>query len=103
SFLLALLLPLVSSSGVAHDLKHRTHELLMTTTVPTWAYIVGRYLFYLLASVCLTLLMLVAVLCMGLVYHLIERNYLAPNVAAALGLWAVAILPMAIVISSLSF
>ncbi|MGH2496324.1 MAG: ABC transporter permease [Ktedonobacteraceae bacterium] len=103
SFLLALLLPLVSSSGVAHDVKHRTHELLMTTTVPTWAYITGRYLFCLLASVCLTLLMLVAVLFMGLLYHLIEHTYLVPQVGAAFGLWAVAILPMTIVISSLSF
>lgn len=103
SFLLALLLPLVSSSGVAHEVKHRTHELLMTTTVPSWAYIIGRYLFCLLASICLTLLMLVAVLFMGLFYHLAERNYLVPNVPTALALWAVAILPMTIVICSLSF
>ena len=60
SFLLALLLPLLSSAGVAHDVKHRTHELLMTTPVPTWAYIIGRYLFYLLASVGLALILFVA-------------------------------------------
>lgn len=103
SFLLALLLPLLSSSGVAHDVKHRTHQLLMTTTVPTWAYIMGRYLFYLLASVGLALLMLVAILFMGFFYHLTERNYLVPQVGAAFGLWAVAILPTTILISSLSF
>ena len=103
SFLLALLLPLVSSSGVAHDVKDRTHELLMTTTVPSWAYIIGRYLFYLFASMCLSLILLVTVLLMGLIYHLAEHNYLAPQVDVVLGIWAIGILPMTIVISSLSF
>jgi ABC-type transport system involved in multi-copper enzyme maturation permease subunit len=103
SFLLALLLPMLSSGGVARDLKHRTHELLMTTPVPTWAYIIGRYLFCLLASVGLALLMLVAILLMGLLLHLTESAYLAPQYDAALSLWVVAILPMSVLISSLSF
>jgi ABC-2 family transporter protein len=103
SFLLALLLPLLNSSGVAHDLKHRTHELLMTTAVPTWAYVTGRYLFYLLASLGLALLALAAFLLMGLILHLAERNYLAPQIDVALSLWAVAILPTTVLISSLSF
>ena len=103
SFLLALLLPLLSSGGVARDVKYRTHELLMTTPVPTWAYVTGRYLCCLLASVGMALLMLVAILLMGFLFHLIEPNYLAPQVDAVLGIWAVAILPMTILISSLSF
>ena len=103
SFLLALLLPLLSSGGVAHDLKHRTHELLMTTPVPTWAYVIGRYLFCLFTSVGLAFLMLVAILFMGLTYHLSEPNYLVPQVGAALSLWGVGILPTTVLISSLSF
>lgn len=103
SFLLALLLPLLSSGGVAHDLKHRTHELLMTTPVPTWAYIIGRYLFSLLASVGMALLMLVTILLMGFILHLTDRTNLAPQTDAAFSIWAVAILPATILISSLSF
>jgi ABC-type transport system involved in multi-copper enzyme maturation permease subunit len=103
SFLLALLLPLLNSGGVARDLKHRTHELLMTTPVPTWVYIIGRYLFCLLASVGMALLMLSIILLMGLALHLTERAYLAPQFDVALSLWAVAILPTTVLISSLSF
>jgi ABC-type transport system involved in multi-copper enzyme maturation permease subunit len=103
SFLLALLLPILNSGGVAHDVKGRTHELLMTTPVPAWAFVIGRYLFYLLASLGLALLMLAAVLLMGLVLHLTEQGYLAPQVNAILSLWVVAILPTTILLSSLSF
>src|SRR5216683_4055240 len=103
SFLLALFLPLLSSGGVARDLKHRTHELLMTTPVPTWAYVIGRYLFCLLVSVGLALLMLAFILLMGLALHLTQRAYLAPQFDVALSLWAIAILPTTVLISSLSF
>jgi ABC-type transport system involved in multi-copper enzyme maturation permease subunit len=103
SFLLALLLPLLSSGGVARDVKYRTHELLMTTPVPSWVYVTGRYLFCLLASVGLALLMLLAILLMGLTLHFTDRAYLVPQIDAAFSLWAVAILPMTVLISSLSF
>ena len=103
SFLLVLILPILSSGGVAQDVKHRTHELLMTTPVPTWAYVIGRYLFCLLASLGLALLMLSAILLMGFILHLTERAYLTPQFDASLSLWAVAILPTTVLISSLSF
>jgi ABC-type transport system involved in multi-copper enzyme maturation permease subunit len=103
SFLLALFLPLLSSSGIARDLKHRTHELLMATPVPTWAYVIGRYLFCLLVSVGLALLMLAFILLIGLELHLTKRAYLSPQFDVALSLWAIAILPTTVLISSLSF
>jgi ABC-type transport system involved in multi-copper enzyme maturation permease subunit len=103
SFLLVLILPILSSSGIAQDVKYRTHELLMTTPVPTWAYVIGRYLFCLLASLGLALLMLTAILLMGFILHLTERAYLTPQLDAALSLWAIAILPTTVLVSSLSF
>src|SRR5262245_17220922 len=42
--LLALILPFVTVDGVTRDLQRRTHELLLTTALPTWAYVWGRYL-----------------------------------------------------------
>ena len=47
---LALLLPFVTADGVTRDVNRRTHELLMTTALPTWAYVWGRYLAGLLMS-----------------------------------------------------
>jgi ABC-type transport system involved in multi-copper enzyme maturation permease subunit len=101
--LLALLLPFMNAGGVAHDVKDRTHELLMSTPVPTWAYITGRFLFCLLASIGLALLLLAAVLLMGLVLHLTQKDYLPPQVNFALTLWLIVILPSTMLLSSLSF
>src|SRR5258707_6698924 len=42
--LFGVLPPFVAGDGVALDLNRRTHELMMTTPVPTWAYVWGRYL-----------------------------------------------------------
>ena len=48
--LLGVLLPFVNADGVSRDLTRRTHELLMTTPLPNWAYVWGRYLIGLLMS-----------------------------------------------------
>jgi ABC-type transport system involved in multi-copper enzyme maturation permease subunit len=101
--LLALLLPFMNARGVAHDVKDRTHELLMSTPVPTWAYVTGRFLFCLLASLGLALLLLASVLLMGLVLHLTQKDYLPPQVNFALTLWLIVILPSTMLLSSLSF
>src|SRR5215469_13098977 len=50
---------------VTRDLQRRTHELLMTTALPTRAYVWGRYLMGLLISLSLAILMLLAILGMG--------------------------------------
>src|SRR5256884_3560350 len=51
--------------GVTRDLNRRTHELLMTTALPTWAYVWGRYLAGLVMSLGLALLLLASILGMG--------------------------------------
>jgi len=101
--LLALLLPFVCVDGVARDVKRRTHELLMTTTLPSWAYIWGRYLLTLLLGLGLALVLLAALLTLGFGLPLIDPPYAAPDVGNILTLWAVIVVPATILLSSVSF
>ena len=100
--LLGLLLPFVTTDGVTRDLHRRTYELLMTTALPTWAYVWGRYLIALLLSLGLAALSLAALLGMGLL-HLTVTNYPAPEIGNVLLLWVGMILPAAVLLSSLGF
>jgi ABC-type transport system involved in multi-copper enzyme maturation permease subunit len=101
--LLVLLLPFVAADGVARDLQRRTHELLMTTVLPSWAYVWGRYLMALLQSLGLALLMLVAILSMGWLLHLTVADYPMPPTGAVLILWVGMVLSATILVSSFSF
>ena len=80
--LLTILLFFVCTDGIARDLKQRTHELVMTTPLPTWAYVWGRYLSSVLLSVGLAGELLVAILVMAMVMHLTVGGdfYPAPHV-----------------------
>jgi ABC-type transport system involved in multi-copper enzyme maturation permease subunit len=100
---LVMFLPFVNADGVARDVSRRTHELLMTTGLPTWAYIWGRYLIGLLMSLGLAVLMLVAIQVMGLLLHLTIADYPAPELANLLILWVGMVVPATILVSSLSF
>jgi ABC-type transport system involved in multi-copper enzyme maturation permease subunit len=101
--LLVLLLPFVTADGVSRDLSRRTHELLMTTALPTWAYVWGRYLIGLLMSLGLALLLLAAILGMGGLLHLTNPEYPLPQIGAVLLLWVGMVLPATVLVSSLSF
>jgi len=101
--LLVLLLPFVNADGVTRDLSRRTHELLMTTVLPTWAYVWGRYLIGLLLSLGLALLLLAAILGMGGLLHLTVTDYPAPQIGNLLLLWVGMVLPATVLVSSLSF
>jgi ABC-type transport system involved in multi-copper enzyme maturation permease subunit len=101
--LLVFLLPFVTADGVTRDLQRRTHELLMTTALPTRAYVWGRYLMGLLVSLGLALLMLAAILFMGLLLHLTVTDYPAPELGNVLILWVGMVVPAAILVSSISF
>jgi hypothetical protein len=79
---LVLLLPFVTADGVTRDLSRRTHELLMTTALPTWAYVWGRYLAGLLISLGLALLLLASILGMGGLLHLTVADYPLPQIGA---------------------
>lgn len=100
---LALLLPFVTADGVTRDLNRRTHELLMTTALPTWAYVWGRYLAGLLMSLGLALLLLASILGMGWFLHLTVTDYPSPQIGAVLLLWIGMALSAVILVSSLGF
>ena len=101
--LLVVLLPFVTADGVARDLQRRTHELLMTTALPRWAYVWGRYLIGLLVSLGLATLLLVAILGLGTVLHLIVASYPAPEPGTVLVLWVGMVVPATVLVSSLGF
>ena len=101
--MLCLVLPFVNADGVSRDLSRRTHELLMTTPLPSWAYVWGRYLVGLLMSLGLALLLLAAILGLGLLFHLIGINYPSPEVGPVLLLWVGMVVTATVLVSSLSF
>lgn len=101
--LLVILLPFVTADSVTRDLQRRTHELLMTTALPTRAYVWGRYLMGLLLSLGLALLLLFAILLMGLLLHLTVTDYPEPQMDNVLILWGGMVVPATILVSSVSF
>jgi ABC-type transport system involved in multi-copper enzyme maturation permease subunit len=101
--LLGMLLPFVNADGVSRDLSRRTHELLMATALPTWAYVWGRYLIGLLLSLGLALLLLAALLGMGLFLHLTITDYPLPEIGTLLVIWVGMIASATVLVSSLSF
>jgi ABC-type transport system involved in multi-copper enzyme maturation permease subunit len=101
--LLGMLLPFVNADGVRRDLSRRTHELLMATALPTWAYVWGRYLICLLLSLGLALLLLAAILGMGLFLHLTITDYPLPEIGTLLVIWVGMIVSATVLVSSLSF
>jgi len=100
---LVLLLPFVTADGVTRDLQRRTHELLMTIPLPTWAYVWGRYLAGLVISLGLALLLLVSLLGMGWLLHLTIAEYPAPEIGTVLLLWTGMVLSATILVSSVGF
>jgi ABC-type transport system involved in multi-copper enzyme maturation permease subunit len=103
SFLLTMILPFITTDGTARDLKRQAHELLMATPLPTWAYIWGRYLAGLLVSLGLAVVLLASLLLMGMILHQTQENYPLPQPEAMLSIWAVALAPTTILISSITF
>jgi hypothetical protein len=102
--LLGLYMPFLAADGVARDLTRRTHELLMTTAIPSRAYVWGRYLSTLLLSVALACVMLLAIITVDGVRHLVHSDiYLIPDVPGIIALWAFIVLPATILLSSVAF
>jgi ABC-type transport system involved in multi-copper enzyme maturation permease subunit len=101
--LLGMLLPFVNADGVSRDLSRRTHELLMATALPTWAYVWGRYLVGLLMSLGLALLLLAAILGMGLFLHLTITDYPLPEIGTVMVIWIGMVASATVLLSSLSF
>ena len=113
--LLGMLLPFVNADGVTRDRSRRTHELLLATALPTWAYVWGRYLTGLLLSLGMALLALAAILGMGLFLHLTITghplpeignhiaDYPLPQIGSLMVIWVGVIAGASVLVSSLSF
>jgi ABC-type transport system involved in multi-copper enzyme maturation permease subunit len=114
--ILGLLVPFIAADQVARDYKRRTYELLMTTPLPGWAYICGRYLAGLLLGVAAALLMLAGTILMGLLLPLdlplnqpndlaiyAVQAYPQPNLGALALVWLFMVIPTLLLLYNLSF
>lgn len=101
--LFGLILPFVTTDAIARDVSQRLHEVLMATPVPSGAYVWGRYLAILLASLGLSLVMLGAVLITCPLLHLVLPGYPAPDISLIIAVWLLAVVPATILVSSISF
>jgi ABC-type transport system involved in multi-copper enzyme maturation permease subunit len=100
---LVLLLPFVSADGVTRDVARRTHELVVTTAVPTWAYVLGRYLAVLATSLGLALLLLLALIAVGEAVHLTIADYPPPVIGGELLLWVGMVVPATVLVGGVGF
>lgn len=102
--LLGLYIPFLAADSVARDLKRRAHELLMTTAIPSRAYVWGRYLSALLLAISLAVVLLLALVTIAGARRLLQPDmYVAPDLPGIVALWAFIVLPPTILLSSVSF
>lgn len=105
-WLLLMLVPIIVADAVVRDYKQQLHELIMTTAVPTWAYVWGRFLAGLCICFLLALPMLATLLIADLFWNVLvgsHPGYLVPDMGTVVVLWAVIILPVTLLVSGLSF
>ena len=101
---LGMLLPFVGVAGIARDLSRRTHELLMATSLPSWAYVWGRYLASLCLSLVLAGMIFFAIVVVTVLLHLVDSSVYPPVVLSSiLAVWMVVVLPPTLLLSGLSF
>lgn len=101
--LYGMFLPFIAADGVARDYRQRVHELIMTTAMPSWAYVGGRYLARLLVSLGLAGELLVVTWVVDTGLHATSTAYPAPDVAALLAVWSLTVLPATVLLASVSF
>jgi len=101
--LFGMFLPFVAADGVARDFRQRVHELLMTTQIPSAAYVLGRYLATMLLGLLLSLELLFAVYGVDVALHLSVHGYPMPVLSTLLYIWALAVVPATVLVASLSF
>lgn len=99
----ALILPFLVTEGVARDQKQRIHEILMSTPLPSWAYVWGRFLAVVSMALGLAVLVLITQIGMGNLLHYQHPVYPAPVAVDVLTAWAVVIVPAFILITALGF
>ncbi len=98
-----LMLPFLVTDQVAHDYQERTHELLMTTAIPTCIYVLGRYLAVLLIGLGLTTSLLVAQLLVNIALPVIYPQFPPADPLITLSLWVRLTIPAGMLVGSLCF
>jgi hypothetical protein len=99
-----LFLPFVTTDGVSLDLRRRTHELIMTTALPSWAYVWGRYVAVTIIALGLAMEYLLALLIVDVGLHLTQADvYPAIDLPGTVAIWVVLVLPATLLLGSLSF
>jgi ABC-type transport system involved in multi-copper enzyme maturation permease subunit len=102
--LVGLFVPFVAADGVARDLNRRTHELLMATPLPTWAYVCGRYVAGIVLCLGLAVLLLLATSVTAVAQHVLQPStHPWFDLPGTVVVWAVFVLPPTIVLGSFSF
>jgi ABC-type transport system involved in multi-copper enzyme maturation permease subunit len=103
SWTLAVTTPFLVAELVTRDRKLRVHELVMTTSIPTWAYVWGRYLAGMSVCFALAVLALPLILLMNSIFFVLQPHAtLASNVGTIVALWIITLLPI-LLVTGLSF
>jgi RNA polymerase sigma factor (sigma-70 family) len=92
------------ATNLARDWHRRTHELVMSSALPTWAYIWGRYLVATAVSLFFAVELLLAILLVIAVEHETKggADFPAAQPDAVLATWAAVVLPTTIFVGGLS-
>jgi ABC-type transport system involved in multi-copper enzyme maturation permease subunit len=98
-----LLVPFLAADGVAREYRQRTHELVMTTAVPGWALVAGRFVAVLVQTVAAALLALAGTLAAQALVHAAQPDFPAPDAGALLALWALLVVPAGVLLAGASF
>lgn len=99
---LGMFLPFLAADFVTRDLRRRTHELLMSSAISSWAYVGGRYLAMLIVCLTIAIVTLASLLVMSLILTASSDTRPA-NLFAIISVWFVSVVPATILIGSLSF
>ncbi len=104
-FPLVLVVIFLVADGAARDWHRRTHELVMATALPTWAYIWGRYLVVTVLSLFFAVELLLAILLLVTIEHATigGANYPAAQLGPVLATWAALVLPTTVFAGGLGF
>jgi hypothetical protein len=98
-----VILPFVATDAVAADRRARVHELLMTTRLASWAYVIGRYAAALMVGMALAISVLLAQVAGNLLIGWTSRGYPSPDLVAAVQVWALFVLPAVVLVTGVCF
>jgi hypothetical protein len=98
-----LLVPFLAADGVAREHRQRTHELVMSTAVPGWTLVAGRFVAVLCQTLAAALLALAGTLAAQAIVHATQPDFPAADAAALLTLWAVLVVPAGVLLAGVSF